>query len=376
MLFWIVIAVLTFGVAAAFLRPLAGGMARAEIDARAGALAVYRDQLQELDRDRQSGLIGVEDAEYARAEIARRLLAASNAAVKAARPGKNRLAQILVILLVPATGLGFYLMLGSPGLPDQPLQARLDHPGNDMSILIAKVERHLIDHPDDGKGWDLLAPIYMREQRPDQAETAFRNAIRINGASVARLNGLAEALMAEHDGVITDEALDLLRQSKAMSADNPQTDYYLALALEQSGKKAEALAAFEALAKASPPDAPWQAILARHIEKNGGTAAVSPAPPGNPSAADMAAAEKLSPQARQEMIAGMVTSLDAKLKADPNNFPGWMRLVRSYVMLKDQARAMAALKAGLKAFPAEGEQGKELLAAARSLGLPVEELAK
>ncbi|MGV1951543.1 c-type cytochrome biogenesis protein CcmI [Agrobacterium vitis] len=382
MLFWVEIAVLTFAVAAAFLLPLTRAQQRGERETRDGAMAVYRDQLQELERDRAGGLISAEQVDYARAEIARRLLAADKGdetqAVKSAlrKTSRNGLAQAFVVLLVPAVGLGLYLALGSPGLPSQPLQARLENPGNDMSLLIAQAERHLMQKPEDGAGWDVLAPIYLQQNRMGEAELAFRNAIRLKGASPERLNGLGEALIAQSDGVVTDAARDLFSQSVALNRDNPRAAYYLALALEQSGKRDEALAAFKTIAAQSPPNAPWLPLVARHIARNGADAAATPAPLGNPDAAAVAAAQGLPDGDRQAMIKGMVESLDAKLKADPNNFEGWVRLVRSYTVLKDNQRALEALKAGLKTFPAEGEQGKQLIAMAQQLGLPVEEALK
>ena len=72
----------------------------------------------------------------------------------------------------------------------------------------------------------------------------------------------------------------------------------------------------------------------------------------------------------------MVASLDAKLSADPNNFEGWVRLVRSYAVLNDKDRAADALKRGLAAFPLPGEQGSQLLALARELGISTEGLAE
>ncbi|MBF2716707.1 c-type cytochrome biogenesis protein CcmI [Agrobacterium vitis] len=382
MLFWVEIAVLTFAVAAAFLLPLTRAQQRGERETRDGAMAVYRDQLQELERDRAGGLISAEQVDYARAEIARRLLAADKGdetqAVKSAprKTSRNGLAQAFVVLLVPAVGLGLYLALGSPGLPSQPLQARLENPGNDMSLLIAQAERHLMQKPDDGAGWDVLAPIYLQQNRMGEAELAFRNAIRLKGASPERLNGLGEALIAQSDGVVTDAARDLFSQSVALNRDNPRATYYLALALEQSGKRDEALAAFKAIAAQSPPNAPWQPLVARHIARNDPQAAATAAPLGNPDAAAVAAAQGLPDGDRQAMIKGMVESLDAKLKTDPNNFEGWVRLVRSYTVLKDNQRALEALKTGLKTFPADGEQGKQLIAMAQQLGLPVEEALK
>jgi cytochrome c-type biogenesis protein CcmH len=376
MIFWILLAAMTAAVAAILLYPLLRGTKAAD-DGRAGEAAVYRDQLRELDRDLAGGLIAVEEAEYARAEIGRRLIAVSNAApVKNLKTsGHRRLAEALVLLLLPVVGLCLYTVMGRPDLPSQPLAARYEDPGNDMGILIAKAERHLAQNPDDGKGWDVLAPIYVSTMRVAEAETAYRNAIRLLGPSTVRLDGLAETLMAKSSGIVTDDARQILEQSLQLEPDNPRARFYVALSMEQAGKADEARAAFEAIASQSPADAPWVPLVNEHIARNGRTSSQPPAnaqPPGNPTQSDVAAAEQMNTGDRQQMIKGMVESLDAKLTENPNNLEGWLRLVRSYAVLNDKDRAADALKRGLTAFPGNGEQGKELLALARELGLATE----
>ncbi len=160
MLFWIVIAVLTVAAVVALLLPLLKGAATAS-ERSAGEAAVYRDQLAEIERDRASGLISAEDADYARAEVGRRLLAVAGEAEDC--PGKarkNPLAEAFVIVALPAVGLGLYLLTGSPGTPAAPLAARLENPGDNMDLLVAKAERHLAQNPVGGDrawGGDVVA---------------------------------------------------------------------------------------------------------------------------------------------------------------------------------------------------------------------------
>ncbi|WP_445764869.1 c-type cytochrome biogenesis protein CcmI, partial [Rhizobium hidalgonense] len=371
MLFWILVAALTAAVAAILLYPLLRGAKAAE-NSRAGEAAVYRDQLRELDRDLNGGLITPEEADYARAEIGRRLIAVSaDEPEEAPKPARHhRFTEAFVLLLLPLLGLCLYLTTGRPDLPSQPLQARLENPGNDVAVLIAKAERHLAQSPDDGKGWDVLAPIYFRTMRVNDAQVAYRNAIRLLGPSPVRLDGLAETLMAVSDGVVTEEARRVLEQSLTLEPNNPRARFYVALSMEQAGRPDEARRAFEALAKQSPAEAPWLPLVNEHIAMNGGEPAApdaepaapgNPSAPGNPTQQDVAAAENMSTGDRQQMIRGMVESLDAKLSVDPNNFEGWMRLVRSYAVLNDKDRAAGALKRGLAAFPAGSEQGRQLL---------------
>jgi cytochrome c-type biogenesis protein CcmH len=370
MFFWILVAILTAAVAAVLLLPLLRGPVAAAEDA-SHDVEVYHDQLEELKRDEAAGLIAAGEAELARAEVARRLIAASKAAARGgASPTqrRNRLAQAFVIVLLPAIGLCLYLVTGRPDLPAQPLAERLANPGNDISILIARAENHLARNPDDGAGWDLLAPIYYRSGRMEDAANAFAQAIRILGPNTDRLDGQAETLIAMANGIVTAEARKALEQSLALKADNPRAGYYLALALEQEGRKPEARAAFEALAKASPAGAPWLPLVNRHIAGLGGEGGQL----GNPSAGDMAAAEDMSAGDRQQMIAGMVESLAAKLQENPDNFEGWMRIIRSYVVLDQRPKAEAALQTALKTFPAGSENGKQLLALARDLSISAE----
>ena len=367
MLFWILVAILTAAVAAVLLLPLLRRPA-AEADDALHDVEVYRDQLEELKRDEATGLIGAAEAELARAEVARRLIAAKRTEAKdgtGAGALSNRLAQAFVIVLLPALGLFLYLETGRPDLPAQPLAERLTHPGDDINILIAQAENHLAGNPDDGTGWDLLAPIYYRSGRLDDAANAYRQALRLLGPSTARLDGSAETLIALSNGVVTEEARAQLQQSLALEAANPRAQYYLALALEQEGKSGAARTAYEALANASPADAPWLPLVRERIAKLSGA-------PGNPGAADIAAAQDLSAGDRQAMIAGMVEGLAAKLQDDPDNLEGWLRIIRSYVVLDQRPKAEAALKTALDTFPADSDKGRQLVALARDLSIALE----
>lgn len=366
MIFWILIAVLTAGVAGLLIAPLMKPSAP-PAPSREDEAAVYRDQLKEIDRDLSLGLIGEKEADYARAEIGRRLLAATDAPQRgltpASMPRRHRITTLLVILCPPVIGLAGYLMLGSPGMPDQPLAARLANPGNNIELLIAKAERHLAQNPGDGAGWDLLAPIYMRTGRYADADQAFRNAIRILGETPQRLGGLGETLVAANQGIVTDEARGVFEKAAKLDPENMRSHFYVALGLEQAGRKKEALEAFTAIKRASPPGAAWETLVNQHIAANSENA------PGNPTAADVAAAQDMSGKDRQAMIGGMVASLAERLRQDPNNIEGWLRLVRSYMVLGREQEAREALKNGLKTFPAETGDGQRLVSLAREVGL-------
>ncbi|WP_275789860.1 c-type cytochrome biogenesis protein CcmI [Pararhizobium gei] len=375
MLFWIVVAILTSAVAAVLLLPLLRAGAEAEVP-QSHDVEVYRDQLEELKRDEKSGLISGDDAEFARAEVARRLMAATDG-MKAAEPARsrragNRLAQLAVVLVIPAVGLCLYLYTGSPDTPDRPLAARLANPGNDMNILIARAEQALAANPEDGAGWDVLAPIYYRTGRTAEAAAAFSNALRILGDTPQRLGGLAESLIALSGGAVTPDAQDALKKLLAIEPGDPRARFYMALALEQEGKTGAAIAAFDDIIRTSPNDAPWLPLVNQHVaslKAEAGVKGTAEIKLGNPTADDVANAQSMDAGDRNAMIESMVGSLAEKLKEEPQNFEGWMRIIRSYVVLGKKDEAAAALKDGLRAFPADGSEGRQLLALASELGV-------
>ncbi|WP_245294509.1 c-type cytochrome biogenesis protein CcmI, partial [Rhizobium anhuiense] len=305
MVIWIVFAVITTAIIASLLHPLASGRVRFN-DGAAAAGRVYRDQLLELDRELLANEIGCNEYEYARAETARRLFKASEQKQEECRrlPHPHRWLRLAIAAFLPLASIGLYGLAGSPDMPSLPLQARLEDPGQDIAILVARTERHLASQPDDGRGWDVIAPIYLRAGRIADARSAYRNALRLLGPDIHRLGGLAEALMAEAQGSVDKETLDVLRQIVQLEPENPRARFYIALSSEQAGRRDEARQAFEALAKQSPPDAPWLPLVNQHIAMNGANPAApgaNSAAPGNPTQQDVAAAEIMNAGDRQQM---------------------------------------------------------------------------
>jgi len=378
MTIWVLFAVITTAATAILLHPLSTGRKTASSKADAGK--VYRDQLLELDEDIAFGRISPDQYELAKAETARRLFKAADNDRPAQTPQRSdRWLKHGIAVFLPVLSIALYVSLGSPDIPSRPLATRLAEPGEDLAILVKKMENHLAERPEDGRGWDIIAPVYLKMGRVDDAAKAYRTALRLDGANVRRLEGLSETLMATSNGTVTAEVLDELKQVLSLEPNNPRARFYIALSMEQAGQPEEARSAFETLAKQSPADAPWLPLVNEHIAKNGGPAAApeaQPAAPGGPTSEDVAAAETMSSGDRQQMIRGMVESLDAKLSADPNNFEGWMRLVRSYAVLNDKDRAAGALKRGLAAFPASGDEGRQLLALGKELGIATEGLSE
>ena len=385
MLIWIVLAGLTAIVLFVLLRPLAitgtKPLAPESFDA-----AVYRDQLNEIESDRARGLIGEKEAEAARIEIARRLLAADNKAQGPDRSetrGASAKAAIAIIgVSLPLVALGLYFVFGSPRLPDQPLAARLEDPaGNrDLEALVARVEARLRERPEDGEGWDVVAPVYLSSGRYAQAAEAYTHALRLLGPSARRLSGQGQALVLANNGLVTEEARLALSRARDLDGTLVEPRILLAIAKEQDGEFAAAVADWRALLVDAEEDAPWRDMVEKRIEMAEAHLAGKPMPaetpaetapqsPKGPGAADIAAAQNMDPAARQAMIEGMVQRLAARLDQGGGALADWLRLVRAYSVLDRKDDALKALGRAKSQFSGDSQALEELDQLAAELGL-------
>jgi cytochrome c-type biogenesis protein CcmH len=405
MLFWLVAAVLTAGVILWITRPLFRAPS-VETGSAGADIAVYRDQLEEIDADLARGVLNEAEAEAARIEISRRLLHAAEAS-EAGEPAKTgiasrsgwtepgKLAAVACMVMVPLTGLGLYLAVGAPGLPDQPRAARLAMPASELPVseLILRVEARLREHPEDARGWDVIAPIYLRQNRVREAEAAFERGIAVGGETAARLSGLAQAKVRLSRGRVTDEIMAINQKIVAMVPFAAEAEFWIALGLEQRGKLQEARAAFASLLKPETIGQPWRPAVQQRIaaidqrlgkspagetatSTKSATAEPAPASAPGPSREQVEAAAKMTPDQRMAMIRGMVEGLEARLEENGDDIAGWQRLIRAHVVLGARDRAEAALVKAKAQF-AENETALASLGTlSKALGLAGAETAQ
>jgi cytochrome c-type biogenesis protein CcmH len=339
---WIALALMTAAALGAALWPLRRRAAAAARAADPKDVVVYRDQLGEIARDRASGLIGAAEAEAARIELSRRLLAAADrmqaaGPAGATRERPRRLAVAGALVALPVGAIAFYLAIGSPGLPDEPLSARITaaHNDNSAQALFARVEAHLEQHPDDGRGWEVIAPIYMDLGRYDDAVKARGNALRLLGATAEREAYHGEALTAAANGVVTAEAKAAFDRAIDRDRRDPTARFYQGLAAEQDGSREDAKRIWRALLAEAPADAPWVPFVRSALARIEGSAASAAAPaPAGPVA---------SGAGDNAMIRGMVERLAARLRQDGSDADGWVRLARSYKVLGEDVPMQAAI---------------------------------
>jgi cytochrome c-type biogenesis protein CcmH len=273
MLFWLLFALMTGAAILAVLWPLGRTRGKAAGERQAD-LAVYRDQLAEIERDRARGLLPAAEAAGARIEVERRILTAGAAAESRPAPRtadrRRRAAAIAALAGIPILAIGLYHRLGSPELPDAPLASRLEAPPEqqDVEILVQRVERHLAENPDDGLGWEILAPVYLGIGRADDAVKARANALRLLGATAAREAALGEAIAFAEGGVVTKEARAAFERARALDMGYGKALYFLGLAAEQEGRISEAVAHWRDLADKAAEDDRWRAAALARIARH------------------------------------------------------------------------------------------------------------
>ncbi|MEP7174047.1 MAG: c-type cytochrome biogenesis protein CcmI [Aestuariivirga sp.] len=325
MMIWLIFA----GMTAAVLAALAVPFMRQSVDTQSPDSdfdrAIYRDQLQELDRDKARGLIGETEAQAARNEISRRLLQVAKPEASAA--GNNY--ALLAVLLVPLIALPVYAKYGSPLLPDVPLQERLKGAiaNQDFEALVATVEAHLAEAPNDIEGWKVLAPAYKRERRWSDAADAYANVLRLAPPTADAIADYGEMLVFANEGMVTDEAEGAFVEALKIEATNERAKYYYDMALKQEGK-APAL-----------------------------------------SDEQIAAMQAMPAQDQTAMIAGMMDGLEQKLGKDSRDLEGWKRLIRARRISNEIDKAKISFDLAMNIFKDEPASLDALRGLAKELGI-------
>ena len=346
MIFWLVFIMMTAAAVFAVLWPLA----RRKPLRTGNDVAVYRDQLDEIKRDRAAGLIGEAEAEAARVEVSRRLIAAADAAEfeKPALEGSSlwhrRVTAIAALLLLPAGAIALYLVLGSPDLPGAALASRVQAQGEARKIqdMVAQVEDHVARNPKDGRAWEVLAPVYMRLGRYNDAVRAFSNSLSLNGSNAAREADLGEAMVFAANGVVTAEAKTQFDRALKIDGQDVMARFYLGMAADQDGRRAEAEKIWGDLLASAPPGAPWVEMVRHALDRKAPAGAAAAAPPGPAGASG-------APPADHDASA-MVERLAERLKKDGSDVQGWLELVRSYRVLGQNDKMQTAIADARKAL--------------------------
>ena len=419
MTLWIILTALT-ALAAAWLTIPLVRRHEARVDARAATIAVLKDQLADVDVQLAAGSIQPGEAEGLRNEIRRRLLAAGHIPAELDRTmGQKSLSGLalgMVAMVAVAAG-ALYANMGQPDLasggpaPTPPPTAAAAVPpaqaDGEVAQLINGLEQKMQANPNDPEGWRMLGWSYFQTGRYGDAAKAYARAIALNPDGVGYNSAYGEALVQEAGGQVTPAAAAAFAKAAAQDGADARARYFLGVRKAETGDRKGAVEDWLKLLADSPADAPWLPQLRQMISQTASAAGIDIAarlaatqpvgnasvpgqpgpaeaagaaaaavPPGapagvmpSPSREQVQAAQAMNPADRQAMIRSMVDGLAAKLKANPKDEAGWLRLMRARQVLGDTAAARTARDQALAAFNGDaGAQGR-IRAAAGEMGL-------
>ncbi|MBS0362477.1 MAG: c-type cytochrome biogenesis protein CcmI [Proteobacteria bacterium] len=336
--FWVAAGLLS--AAAAILMMLRAARA-AEAEPADTTQVFYRRQLAEIGDLADRGLIGADERRSAVAEAGRRLLAAADAPSEAWSAEAHRTSILIVALAASVLALALYVKVGSPGFPDQPFAGRLakwrasDPRSLDPSQMAAVLSQLTKERPNDPEGFRFLALAQGASNNPAAAVRALKHAVKIAPQRADLWEMLGEAQVMTANGEVGDDAADAFRQTLRLDPSSVAARFNLARYKIKRGDKAEGVAEWKALLADLPASDPRKADLATAIAQAEGTA---PPPSAQPAAPQGLSADQLT------AVRGMVEGLATRLKANPDDPEGWVRLVRAYAVLGDDAKRDEALK--------------------------------
>ncbi len=366
---WLVFALLTGAAILSILWPLSRPAPTAREDA--ADVAFYRDQIAEIDAEVERGGLDREQAQAAKALAGRRLLAvAPEESAAGSAPRARRIASVIALVAIPALALGLYQKIGHPDQPDMPLEARMKaQPSQqDFAAVVARMEAHIQANPDDARALELMAPVYLRMGRFDDAVKARKKIIELRGETPQRLVEYAEALSYANDGTIPPEAETQLQRALKFDPKNPGARFYLGLAAAQNGDKDKARKIWSELL----PDLQGDAAAQQEIKQKLALLD-APAEPGAsqgaPPSGEAAAIASAAPEAQQKMIRTMVERLAQRLAAEGGSADDWLRLIRAYKVLNETQKAQNSYNEALKALAGDAAARDKLAASAREMGL-------
>jgi cytochrome c-type biogenesis protein CcmH len=404
--FWFFITVLILVVLALLARVVLRGAARLRPWGRYN-LDVYRDHLDEVERDLERAIISAEEAGLLRTEVSRRILSADSAAKE--QTNDSQTGPIGAVLVLAAIGIAaavlVYLQQGRPGYADLALSDRIQAaeelrqnrpsqsnaerltladptvtPSDDFLALMEKLRRAVAQHPDDLRGQTLLARNEAALGNFIAAHTAQAQVILLKqgNAQIADYARYAEMLVYAAGGYVSPSAETALTATLERDPAHQKARYYMGLMYAQTGRPDFAFRIWQDLLQQGVDDPSLTPLINAQIEAAAFHAGVeytpsdvaaSAGPSAGPSAADIEAADAMTPEDRKAMIAGMVAQLSQRLASEGGPATDWARLIDAHGVLNRPDQAAQIWLEAQQVFAGNPDALRVLLASARRAGV-------
>jgi cytochrome c-type biogenesis protein CcmH len=265
-LFWIA-TVVCVAIALAFVLPPL--LRKKEIVAKAARrdinIAVYRDQMKEMEADRANGLLTEEQFQAGKVEIETRLAEDALAKVDAVMaPVASRRLGFSMAGILPVAAFGLYFWLGNPMSLISIAEAQANPPvaegvkgEHDIMQMIQKVEEKTKTDPNDGEAWTMLGKTYAVVGHWPEALNAYEKAMKLKPGVPAVMTGYAEALAISNNRVLKGKPIELVLQALEKSPDDMKGLELAAISNFQEKNFGQAAYYFKHLHKLLPPESPY-----------------------------------------------------------------------------------------------------------------------
>ncbi|MBR9842275.1 MAG: c-type cytochrome biogenesis protein CcmI [Rhodobacteraceae bacterium] len=372
MLFWIIAAVITLVAGLWLARPylLRGSV---EMNDSESAISVYRDQMDEIERDLASGLISTPERDEAIREIERRTLQAARHLDGGFVMSQRSLPLVFAVVAVSgAVALGGYWLTGTPQASDQPLGARKAEvlerraASGDLNSRIALMIERTKDNPESFDDWWTLAVSYASIGNHTSAVEAYAKAAELGGDRPDVMSAYAEAMVLANGNKVPGAARLIFEQVLNRTPD-VRARYYIALAKAQAQEFEAALSDWSVLAQESSPSAPWMPLLRRDIVNMARFLEVDVTEYlPNATAEEITKSGGTPPPQTDET---RIVELRASLAEEPHDYQGSIELAELLTGKGENEAAVAVLQQARKNYSVAPFVLGKLDEAARNLGL-------
>ncbi|MDR1994495.1 c-type cytochrome biogenesis protein CcmI [Azonexus sp.] len=244
-------------------------------DRQTANLAIFRDQLADLERECQEGTLAAADFDQARQELQRRLLEetapAAEPSIAPSVAGPSRKTAIALALLLPLGALLGYALLGNPAALDPartaPAPAQANMSPEQIDEMVARLAERMQSNPDDMQGWLMLARSYKALGRYDDAVKAYAKAEKVIDDQPDLLASYAETIaMASGQGLV-GKPRELVERALKIDPKHAHSLFLAGAAAIQANDTKQAIAYWEALLPLVEPGTELDQMLRAGIDK-------------------------------------------------------------------------------------------------------------
>lgn len=281
-LFWLICALFVV-IALAFVLPplLQTESEDTEVGRKEANIAVYRDQINELEADMQNGIISKEQYQQERDELERRLLedvstSSETPAAKSKQPVTNKGLVYAVALGIPLIAVPFYLQVGNrqaimraPGSMQRPsappMIGNQQRSRQQIEESVAALAKRLEQNPNDADGWIMLANSYTSLERYSEAGAAYEKATALKPNDADLLAEHAFVLAMGNNRKLDGRPTELLDRALKIDPENPKVLQLAGGAAYEAGKYDVAIKYWEKLLAKVPPESDLGQMVAQRI---------------------------------------------------------------------------------------------------------------